>query len=289
MANKIQIRRGLKAILPTLSVGEPGLCTDTEEVYIGNGAKNIQLTTYNDLDIRNNTNNVKFIAHRGVSGIAPENTLPAYELAGKLGFYGGECDTSPTSDGVWILMHDDTVDRTTTGTGVTTSLTSTYVSSLTVDGGINSIRYPNLKVPTLEDFLLCCKKYNIVPVIEIKGNTTQANYKTFVNLLIKHNFIDKCIVISFSYEALQSVRFLNKRIVIQYIADITAENIQMVKALGNSGIDTNYPKVTKALVDLAHNNGVHVNVWTIDDYQSIKDMVNFGVDMITTNIIKGVL
>jgi glycerophosphoryl diester phosphodiesterase len=55
-------------------------------------------------------NPIKYIGHRGISDLAPENTLSAFELAGKLGFWGTECDVRTTSDGYWMLLHDDTVD-----------------------------------------------------------------------------------------------------------------------------------------------------------------------------------
>ena len=53
----------------------------------------------------------------------PENTLPSFRLAAENGFWGAECDTSPTADGVWIVMHDDTVDRMTDGTGAVSEMT----------------------------------------------------------------------------------------------------------------------------------------------------------------------
>ena len=60
---------------------------------------------------------VRMIAHRGLSLLAPENTLPAYELAGKYGYYGAECDIHETKDKEFILLHDDLLNRTTTGSG----------------------------------------------------------------------------------------------------------------------------------------------------------------------------
>ena len=60
---------------------------------------------------------MRMIAHTGYSAVAPGNTIPAYEAAGKSDFWGAECDIQRTKDGVWILMHNDTVDDMTDGTG----------------------------------------------------------------------------------------------------------------------------------------------------------------------------
>ena len=80
---------------------------------------------------------VRMTAHRGYSAMAPENTLPAFRLAGEYGFWGAECDTSPTADGVWIIMHDDTVDRMTDGEGKVKDLTYDEIRALTIDDGSN--------------------------------------------------------------------------------------------------------------------------------------------------------
>ena len=99
-------------------------------------------------------NGAHMIAHRGYSAIAPENTLPAFKLAGENGFWGAECDTSPTADGVWIVMHDDTVDRTTNGEGPVNRFTFDEIRALTIDGGHNPEKYPEANVPLLILFIL---------------------------------------------------------------------------------------------------------------------------------------
>ena len=88
---------------------------------------------------------MRMTAHRGYSSVAPENTLPAFRMAGEYGFWGAECDISTTADGVWIIMHDETVDRMTDGTGRVADLTYEEICALTVDAGSNIEQYPNTK------------------------------------------------------------------------------------------------------------------------------------------------
>ena len=128
-----------------------------------------RFATINTMPIENS---VKMVAHRGFSSKAPENTLVAYKLAGMRGYWGAECDIQETSDGYFILMHDDTVDRTTNGTGSVADMTLEQIKALNVK--IVPGYYE--KVPTLEEYLICCKEYNLVPVIEIKASINVANF-----------------------------------------------------------------------------------------------------------------
>ena len=235
------------------------------------------------------SNEVKFIAHRGLSAIAPENSLPAYELAGKAGFWGAETDAMVTLDGQWVLMHDGTVDRTTDGTGTVGSLTLAQIKAFKIDIGNNIALYPNLRVPTLSEFLFTCKKYNLVPVIEIKDTISAVDFDSFVNLIKTHGFEDKCVVISFYPNTLQEIRNRSKKIMLQPLLAFTEENIAVAKAFGNSGIDVDYTTVTKALVDLAHADGVRVNAWTVNSYQTAKTLIGQGIDFITTDFVTGVI
>ncbi len=233
-----------------------------------------------DLEVISRSNYCKTIAHRGYSNIAPENTIPAYKMAGKYGFYGAETDVYETKDGYYILMHDETVDRTTTGTGLISKLTLAQIKELTVDFGANVSKYPNLRVPTLEEFFIVCKEYGIVPVIEIKNIT---NPSVFVDLIKKHGLEDKCIVISFNRKLLEKIRSINKKINIQAILDITTDNINYCKK-NNFDIDTLYRVVTKELVSDAHSKGLKVNTWTVDDIEARSRLIQYGVDFITTDL-----
>ena len=77
----------------------------------------------------------RFVAHRGYSNYAPENSIPAFELAGKIGFWGIETDICETSDGQFVCMHDDTLDRTTNGSGAISDYTLDDLSQFQIDYG----------------------------------------------------------------------------------------------------------------------------------------------------------
>ena len=117
-------------------------------------------------------NSAKFIAHRGLSVEAPENTIKAYELAGGAGFWGAETDVRMTKDKKFILQHDLTFKRLCGVDKKPEDMTLSEIQKLTIKSGNNISKYKNVKsattVATLEDYLTTCKKYNMVPVIEIK-------------------------------------------------------------------------------------------------------------------------
>ena len=91
---------------------------------------------------------VKGVNHRGYSTVAPENTLPAYVLSRKMGFQYAECDVSFTSDGVPVLLHDSTIDRTSDGSGSIGSLTLEEVRQYDF-GSWKGEQYAGTKIPTL--------------------------------------------------------------------------------------------------------------------------------------------
>ena len=235
-----------------------------------------------------NVNEVKYIAHRGGSTFAPENTIPAFEMAGVLGYWGAECDIQETSDNELVIFHDDTIDRMTDGSGTIPSLTLAQVKALNIDSGSNIAMYPGTKVPTLEEYLKVCKKWNVVPIIEIKDKPlSNVALTKFIDLLNQYGLTERCIVISFETDALDALRSATNKIIIAPLLDITQDNINYVKSLGNSMIDCSISSVTVANIKLCHENDINVIVWTIDVESDLVTCISCGANFITTNQLLG--
>lgn len=267
--------------------------TTEEKAKMANVPENTTASLAENMQYQNElsqqSNGVKFVAHRGASQVFPENSIPAYQSAGKSGFWGAECDISPTSDGVWVLMHDDTIDRTTNGTGNVNALTLAQIKAFNIDIGANIGLYPNLKVPTLEEYLITCKNYNLVPYIEIKGITSATNYDSLIELIRKYGFEAKCIIISGYIESLQEIRLRTKLVHLQYVVNaIYATTFPDAIALGNSSLGLEYTIATQLLIGQVHDNGLKVGVWTVNDYSTAKTMIEYGVDFITSDLISNV-
>lgn len=224
------------------------------------------------------------VAHRGFSSLFPENTLPAFEGAAKAGFDGYEFDIHTTKDGEWVVIHDDTVDKMTDGTGEVDSFTFEEIRSLKIDGGNGTESYPDLKVPTLGEALALCSEYDIFPVIEIKKCDMQylPDLKSFLD---ENGLSDKAVIISFTAEYLEAYRELDKDVQIYWLSnDFTKEDVDWCIE-NNFGINFNHLLLYRYAdaVLYAKKQGVEIAAWTVDNTVFKDVMVLFGADVITTN------
>jgi glycerophosphoryl diester phosphodiesterase len=245
---------------------------------------NSQMVNINKQNIFSNTSGVKYIGHRGIAGLAPENTLPSFELAGKLGFWGTECDVYTTSDGNWMVLHDHTVDRMTNGSGQIKMLSLSKVQSLNITSGKNIGDYKEIKIPKLQEYLLTCEKWGVVPIIEMKPANNLKYYDKFIKIIKKYRNIKDTIVISASRASLSELRKRDAYLTLGLICpSITDSNIKFVKTLGNAFIDSSYLNITRSQVMLCHENNIKVGAWTVDDTALASSLIEKGVDYITTN------
>lgn len=226
---------------------------------------------------------MKIIGHRGASALAPENTIPAFEMAAKLKSWGVEADLYVLKDGNMVIFHDSEVDRMTDGIGEIRNMSLNEVKSLKIDSGNNIKKYKNLKIPTLDEYLKCCKENDLVPVIEFKGVNIE-NVKDIVNKIKTYGLEDKCIIISTYHGWIKYIREYSDKIHFQYLGDITLDNINLLKSYGNYGIDIKFNQITLDKIKLAHSSGAKVNVWTVNNKEDIKKLINMGVDMITSDL-----
>ena len=230
---------------------------------------------------------MRMIAHAGYSAVAPSNTLPAYEAAGKSDFWGAECDIQRTKDGVWILMHNDTVDDMTDGTGKVSELTYEEIMQFNVDAGSNIENYPGLKVARLEEYLDVCKKYGLHPVIEIKEKADPDYLFEVAAILSERDEKDRFHVISFGREICLKMKDLMPSLRVYFIVsyeDVSQETIDFAVSNHLDGMDIHvfHPDdYVKAVVA----SGLDVFVWTIDDMENCERFYQLGVNAITTNSI----
>ena len=190
---------------------------------------------------------VKLVAHRGAAVEAPENTLPALEKAAAKGYGYAEFDVRATSDGVWVLSHDDSLKRMTGFRGKVESLTLAEVQAHPLTKGANIKDYPDLVTPTLEEALKLCKEKKLIPFVEIKTKPEGAvPYKTIVDLLAQYALIKEACIISFEYGALEQVRAYNATVKLQLLTkELTEQVITQADKLGGCGIDCEYKALLK--------------------------------------------
>ena len=218
----------------------------------------------------------KIVAHRGYWDCAgsAQNSITSLKLADKIGCYGSEFDVHLTKDGVIVVHHDQNV-------GKIDIQTSTYKA-------LKKERLKNgEKIPTLEQYLDAGKDLSCKLVLEIKRQMVQSHEDSLVrqcvDMVKSKGLTDRIGWISFSGMACELLHQLLPDAHIQYL--LGDWDPKTIKAKGLSGID--YEQKVLALhpewIKECHDLGLVVNVWTVNDLNTINQFIKAGVDFITTN------
>ena len=239
------------------------------------------------------------IAHQGGDGVWPGETMLAYQNAVDLGVDVLEMDIHITKDGELILMHDETVDRTTDGTGEIESMTLTDLKKLDAaydwspdEGKTFPYRGQGIQVATLEEIFQAFPEMRMT--IEIK-KTNSSMAKPFCDLIREYNMQDKVLVASFHDERLKEFRTECPEVATSSAKNETTVFVLLTKAfLGgfyspifyslqvpeeSGGITV----MTPAFVRAAHARNLAVEPWTINDEETMRKFIEWGVDGIITD------
>ena len=217
------------------------------------------------------------IAHKGASRYAPANTIEAFMKALELKVDVVEFDVRHTKDGKLIVMHDDTVNKTTEGIGPIHRLSLKQIRKLHKPNGE--------PVPTLQEFLGVLKNKCICKIdIKDKGTVDKV-----IKLIKKNNMVRSVIITCKALPILKKIKKLSPNIKIEaggfgYLKLIPIKRIiEKAKSAKADIISPHYTITTKKLVDEAHKNGLKVHVWTVNKKSMIEKMKKIGVDGITTD------
>ena len=238
------------------------------------------------------------IAHAG-SELYPTDTMYALEQYADMGVDILEMDLHMTQDGVIVLIHDDTVDRTTDGTGDIREMTITQAKSL--DAGYNwtqdeGLTYPfrdmGITIPTLEEVFQAFPNYPMI--IEIKQETPPMA-EQLCDLIREYNMSEDVIVPSFSDIAIQEFREacpevataassseVRKFVYLNFVlmtGTISPEYFAMQVPESRDGI----PIVTKLFIWAANRSNLQVQIWTINDKEDMERFIDMGVHAIMTD------
>lgn len=232
---------------------------------------------------------VKAIAHRGYSNVAPENTLPAYKLAKQMGFSYVETDIRFTSDGVPVLLHDSTIDRTSNGTGEISSLTWAQVQTYDF-GSWKSSDYANTKIPSFEQFIELCRNLGLYPYIELQIGT-QTQIQGLIEMVKDHGMSGKVTWIGTSSGPLGWVKDYDPFARLGYVRSgtITADTITTAQSLKTSTnevfIDSN--SYSDSECDLCIAAGLPLEIWTVSTEAQVLNMNPYITGATSNDIIAG--
>lgn len=245
-----------------------------------------ELVSLSEYGIGSEDDPVYLTAHRGVSAVAPENTLPAYEAAVENGYYSAECDIRLTKDNQWVLIHNSNIDSQFAQFGEVSDYTLEEMRSFDYKWGGNFWKYEGLKIATLDEYLDVFVGTQTRPQIEIKSDTYDMLY-TVVDAVEEKGMVEQAIVISFDYEQLKKIHELNSNIELWYLIDeITEEEIAKAKALGdNVWLSPDFEDNDADSIKLAVDAGVGVSFWTVNTVEEAEMLYDMGVRYIETDIL----
>jgi glycerophosphoryl diester phosphodiesterase len=226
------------------------------------------------------------IGHRGLSFVAPENTLASYKLAMKTGADMAECDVYLSKDGVPILLHDRTFKRTTGRDAAPGELTLAEIKKLDA-GKWKAPEFAGEPVPTLQEALTLVKG-NLRLVIEIKEPTiAPAIVKCLKDAAVEPQDV---MIFSFHDKAVEEIAKLEPHLPTTWLVDNpgvdeTAWRATINRALEMrvSNIGTSYTHVDPGFVKLAHACGFGIFVWTVNEPSDMSYLVRVGVDGIISD------
>lgn len=223
------------------------------------------------------------IGHRGLPSLAPENSLKSFQLAAEAGLNWVEFDLQVTQDNELIIMHDDTIDRTTNGTGFVYSLTLNQLQAF-------RLKDSDLKIPTLAETLSLLSSYDVQSNIELKlpENLTEIElgpirtklFNAFIEY-IKLNWPENKpwpFVSSFDHTILIQVRKLYAEIPLGFLVENPdLEHLELAKQYSPASVNAYTLYLTKEFMKLANQQNIPIYTYTVNDTERAQELIDWGI------------
>lgn len=233
-----------------------------------------------------NNSSVKMVAHRGLSGIELENTASAFVAAGNRSYFGIETDVHRTSDGQFVVIHDDTTKRVGLDNLVVEETTYETLRALHLCDKDGQRGRSDLRIPSLQEYTQICKKYGKVSVLELKNRFTAEDIAKIVEIIRAEGWLEETIFISFNLDNLIDLRAMLPEQPAQFLISKFPDDLIDTLKKHNLDLDIYYKVLTKENAKAAIDAGIHINVWTVDELEDALRMIDCGVEYITSNIIE---
>lgn len=264
-------------------------------------------------DAFGNDSGMEFGAHRGAESFAPENSIPAYEIAGQQGWeWAWIAQIKYSADGTLYVMHDNTVDRTTDGTGTMSELTDEYINSLHINYcpeyvyySLNDFEEDDLRIPTLDEVVGICKSYGMkmcfrLGTLPMKISSDQLNlWESFKDILEKHNVsMEECsfsglpnqvkTAASLFGNDIEYSCFISSVAKAQEYVDWFNDPLKNTPVTGKSAI-ISVNVLDEEQVRLLHDNGIKVYAYVREYHfptmNQIREYESWGVDVLQNSSI----
>ena len=239
----------------------------------------------------------KMIAHRGLSGLEPENSIPAFIAAGNRSYYGVETDVHVTKDRKFVVIHDDDTGRVAGEMCVIedtlyADLKEIRLNDLCRLEILAGVKKENLKerneliIPDLKDYINICKKYDKICILELKNQFTQEDIRRMVDEIRSLGYLEQVVFISFQLPNLIELRYLLPEQSLQYLVDEFDDEVLATMVKYKFDLDIRYTALTSEIIARVHEKGRIVNCWTCDNREEAEQLISWGIDLITTNYLE---
>ncbi|RXI97798.1 glycerophosphodiester phosphodiesterase [Anaerobacillus alkaliphilus] len=230
-------------------------------------------------------NKTLIFAHRGSAGTHPENTMDAFQAALDAGADGIELDVQLTKDFIPVVIHDETVERTTNGTGWVKDLTLAELQQLDA-GSWFSPSFSTARIPTLQEVLQWVSGTQLILNIELKNGIVRYPdiEKKVLELVEQFNLMDRVIISSFNHYSLVEINQLNSEIetAILFMEGLY-EPWNYAKGIGASGLHCFLAVAVPELIIGAAKAGTPVRPFTVNEDHHIQALISGGCSAIITD------
>ena len=227
----------------------------------------------------------EIFAHRGASGYAPENTLEAFRLAMEQGADGMELDVHLTKDGEVVVIHDETLDRTSNGHGNVRDYTLEELKKFSFHNHME--KYQGVQIPTLKEVLNLVKNSRIKVNIELKTGIYwyEGIEEKTMDIVKTMGMEDRVIYSSFNHYSIQKVLEQNSDAETAYLfSDVPLNMEKYAKDTGVKGLHPAVYHLKMAdFLETYMKSGLKVRVWTVNNKEDMKMFMDAGVDAVITN------
>ncbi len=236
--------------------------------------------------VKFNKKNTFVVAHRGLSGLEKENTNAAFVAAGNRSYYGIETDVHKTLDGKYVVFHDDMTGRVAIDDMEVEKTTFDCLRNLLLTDIDGKKGRSDIRIPTLQEYISICKKYEKVAVLELKNAFSEDEVYEIAEIIKELDYLPNVTFISFCLENLVFLRKKYPEQPAQFLVDDYTDELVDILKKHNLDLDIKYTSLTQENISTLHDAGIKVNCWTCNDPEAGEKLADWGIDYITSNILE---
>ena len=226
-------------------------------------------------------------AHRGFSGMYPENTMLAFEKALEAGCEGIEFDVHFTKDKVLVICHDERIDRTSDSCGLIRDMTYEELCRVNFNyPGKFDGKFPFQRIPTLREYFQLVKDKHILSNIELKTGVFEYDgiEKAVYDMIREFGLQDEVVISSFNHHSVMRMKQIDPKLYCGFLAETWI--LDVASYIKDHQVEAYHPQfrmLTPAEVADLKAHQVKINTWTVNEVEDIRQMIAIGVDGIISN------